>query len=166
LVRRRGTLGDFKIESLLAEPWFVPETTSLEEQLTAFRERRSHFALVVDEYGALQGLITLGDILEEIFGRIPDEFAKSERPGVRPQRDGSYLIDGTLPIRELNRELEWSLPDDEATTIAGLVIHEARTIPDVGQRFAFHGYTFEILRRQRNQITALRVTPPVRSTPL
>jgi len=115
---------------------------------------------VVDEYGTLQGLITLSDILEEIFGDIPDENAKVEKSGIRPQRDGSYLVDGTMPIREINRELDWNLPDDEATTIAGLVIHEARTIPEVGQRFAFHGYTFEILRRQRNQITALRVTAP------
>ncbi len=162
LVRRRGMLKDFDIRLLLAQPWFVPETMTLEEQLAAFREKHSHFALVVDEYGALQGLITLGDILEEIFGTIPDEYAKIEKTGIRPQADGSYLIDGTLPIRELNRALDWNLPDQEAITIAGLVIHEARTIPDVGQRFAFHGYTFEILRRQRNQITALRVTPPVR----
>ena len=112
---------------------------------------------MVDEYGALQGLITLGDILEEIFGDIPDEYAKVESSGIRALADGSYLIDGTLPIRELNRELDWDLPDEEATTIAGLVIHEARTIPDVGQRFAFHGIHFEILRRHRNQITAMRI---------
>jgi Mg2+/Co2+ transporter CorB len=163
LLRRRGVLKDFNLAPLLAEPWFVPETMTLEEQLSAFRERRSHFALVVDEYGTLQGLITLGDILEEIFGDIPDEYATAEPSEIRPQPDGSFLIDGTLPIRELNRELDWNLPDDEATTIAGLVIHEARAIPDVGQRFAFHGYTFEILRRHRNQITALRVTPPAQS---
>ncbi|HWU25306.1 MAG TPA: HlyC/CorC family transporter [Rhizomicrobium sp.] len=160
LVRRRGKISDLDIRSLLTQPWFVPETTSLEEQLAVFRQRRSHFALVVDEYGALQGLITLGDILEEIFGDIPDEYAKAEKAGVRPQPDGSFIVEGTLPIRELNRELDWNLPDDEATTIAGLVIHEARAIPDVGQRFAFHGYTFEITRRHRNQIMTLRVTPP------
>ncbi len=160
LVRRRGTLKDFDIQPLLAEPWYVPDTMTLEEQLNAFRERRSHFALVVDEYGALQGLITLGDILEEIFGDVPDEYAAAESSGIRPQPDGSYVIDGSLPIRDLNRALDWNLPDEEATTIAGLVIHEARTIPDVGQRFAFHGHTFEVLRRHRNQITALRVTPP------
>jgi Mg2+/Co2+ transporter CorB len=160
LVKRRGMIADFDILSLLAEPWFVPETMTLEEQLNAFRDRRSHIALVVDEYGALQGLITLGDILEEIFGDIPDEHTSLEPSSIRPQPDGTFLIDGTLPIRELNRDLDWNLPDEEATTIAGLVIHEARAIPDVGQRFAFHGYTFEILRRHRNQIMALRVTPP------
>jgi Mg2+/Co2+ transporter CorB len=164
LVRKRGVLDDFDVRPLLAEPWFVPETMTLEEQLNGFRERRSHFALVVDEYGALQGLITLGDILEEIFGDIPDEYAKVESSDVRAQADGSYLVAGPLPIRELNRELDWDLPDEEATTIAGLVIHEARTIPDVGQRFAFHGYTFEILRRQRNQITVLRIHPPKRKS--
>ena len=142
----------------------MPDTTTLEEQLDAFRERRSHFALVVDEYGALQGLVTLEDILDEIFGDIPDEHEAASRPDVRKQADGSYLVDGTVPVRELNRELDWNLPDDEATTIAGLVIHEARTIPEVGQRFAFFGFKFEILRRQRNQITALRVTPPSEST--
>ncbi|HWD26013.1 MAG TPA: HlyC/CorC family transporter [Rhizomicrobium sp.] len=155
----RGRAG-FDVAQLASEPWFVPETTTLEEQLVAFRDRRSHFALVVDEYGALQGLISLEDILDEIFGDIPDEHEEKGRPDVRKRPDGSYLIDGAVPIRELNRELDWNLPDEEATTIAGLVIHEARTIPDAGQRFAFFGYQFEILRRHRNQITALKVTPP------
>ena len=148
------------VASLATPPWFVPETTALEEMLALFRDQRTHFALVVDEYGALQGLITLEDILEEIFGDIPDEHEDEERPDVRKRPDGSYLIDGSVPIRDLNRDLDWNLPDEEATTIAGLVIHEARTIPEVGQRFAFFGFQFEILRRQRNQITALRVIPP------
>ncbi len=149
------------VPALATPPWFVPDTTTLEEQLASFRDRRSHFALVVDEYGALQGLITLEDILDEIFGDIPDEHEEKGRPDVRRRPDGSFLIDGSVPIRDLNRELEWSLPDDAATTIAGLVIHEARTIPEVGQRFAFFGYQFEIMKRQRNQVTALRVIPPV-----
>jgi Mg2+/Co2+ transporter CorB len=157
----RGRTG-VEVAALATPPWFVPETTTLEEQLAAFRDQRSHFALVVDEYGALQGLITLEDILDEIFGNIPDEHQEEGRPDVRRRPDGSYLIDGTVPVRELNRDLDWNLPDEEATTIAGLVIHEARTIPEVGQRFAFFGYQFEILRRQRNQITALRVIPPSR----
>ncbi|HXC56570.1 MAG TPA: transporter associated domain-containing protein, partial [Rhizomicrobium sp.] len=148
------------VAALATPPWFVPETTTLEEQLAAFRDRRSHFALVVDEYGALQGIITLEDILDEIFGDIPDEHEEEERPDVRRRPDGSFLVDGTVAVRELNRALDWNLPDEEATTIAGLVIHEARTIPEQGQRFAFFGYQFEILRRQRNQITALRVIPP------
>jgi Mg2+/Co2+ transporter CorB len=156
---RHGDFEGFDILSLMIEPWFVPDTTTLEEQLRAFRERRSHFALVVDEYGALQGVITREDILDEILGAIPDDQEDGARGGVRRQEDGSYIVNGATPIRDLNRELGWNLPDDEATTIAGLVIHEARTIPEARQRFAFHGYKFEVLRRQRNQITALRVTP-------
>ncbi len=149
------------VAALATAPWFVPNTTALEEVIPTFREKRSHLALVVDEYGVLQGLITLGDILDEIFGEIPDEHEEYARPDVRRRSDGSYLVDGSVPIRELNRDLDWNLPDEEATTIAGLVIHEARTIPEPGQRFAFFGYQFEILRRQRNQITALRIVPPV-----
>lgn len=159
-VRRRGQMAGFDILSLVEQAWFVPETTTLEEQLDAFREHRSHFALVVDEYGTLQGLITLTDILDEIFGHLPDEPESRSLPRFRPQSDGSYIVEGVIPVREINRELDWSLPDEEATTIAGLVIHEARAIPEVGQRFAFYGFKFEILRRQRNQITLLRLTPP------
>lgn len=161
LVKNGGSYAGVDPVSLATPPWFVPDTTTAEEQLESFREKRARFALVVDEYGALQGLVTLEDILDEIFGELPDEHEASARPDVRRRPDGSYLIDGTVPVRELNRDLDWNLPDEEATTIAGLVIHEARTIPEVGQRFAFFGYTFEILRRQRNQITAVRVTPPV-----
>ncbi len=162
LVEHKGDLATCNVVELATPPWYVPDTTTLEEQLDAFREQRTHFALVVDEYGALQGLVTLEDILAEIIGELPDENQIQERPDVRRRPDGSYLIDGSVPIRDLNRELDWNLPDETATTIAGLVIHEAQTIPDPGQRFAFFGYKFEVLRRQRNQITALRVTPPVK----
>ncbi|MGE0828400.1 MAG: HlyC/CorC family transporter [Hyphomonadaceae bacterium] len=137
-------------------PWFVPETTSAEDQLAEFLRRREHFALVVDEYGALMGLVTLEDILEEIVGDIKDEHDIAVQ-GVRPQPDGSVNVDGSVPIRDLNRAMDWDLPDDEAVTIAGLVIHEAQAIPEPGQRFAFHGYRFQVLRRSRNQITALRI---------
>jgi Mg2+/Co2+ transporter CorB len=162
-VRRKGSFESFDVLSLMTPAWFVPDTTTLEEQLAAFRERRSHFALVVDEYGGLQGLITREDIFDEIFGDIPDEHEATMRRSVRPQADGSYIVDGAVPIRDLNREFDWNLPDEEATTIAGLVIHEARTIPEPRQRFSFYGYKFEILRRQRNQITALRIVPPSRA---
>jgi len=165
VIERKGSVEGVDVAQLATPPWFVPETTTLEEQLSSFRDQRTHFALVVDEYGALQGLITLEDILEQIFGDIPDEHEDKERPDVRRRPDGSYLVDGTVPVRELNRDLDWNLPDNEATTIAGLVIHEARTIPEAGQRFAFFGYQFEILRRQRNQITALRIIPPASATP-
>jgi Mg2+/Co2+ transporter CorB len=162
MMERRGSLENMDILALASEPWFVPETTTLEEQLQAFRNRREHFALVVDEYGVLQGLVTLEDILEVIFGSIAEEHDQHTPDGVRPQADGSYNVDGWTPIRDLNRELHWNLPDESATTIAGLVIHEARVIPEVGQVFAFFGFKFEILRRQRNQIMALRITPPAR----
>jgi CBS domain containing-hemolysin-like protein len=146
----------FEIAEVMREAWFAPMTTSAEDQLAEFLRRREHFALVVDEYGALMGLVTLEDILEEIVGDIKDEHDIAVQ-GVRPQPDGSVNVDGTVPIRDLNRAMNWDLPDEEAVTVAGLVIHEAQAIPDPGQRFAFHGYRFQVLRRQRNQLTALRV---------
>lgn len=147
------------IKSIASKAWFIPETTSLREQLDTFLSERGHLALVVDEYGALMGLVTLEDILEEIVGEISDEH-DLHISGLRPQADGSIIVDGSVPVRDLNRAMEWDLSDEEATTIAGLVIHEAQTIPDVGQVFTFYGFKFEILRRQRNQIMALRISPP------
>ena len=158
LAAAKGELDKIDILGIAAKPWFVPETTSLQDQLNAFLRQKSHFALIVDEYGALMGLVTLEDILEEIVGEITDEH-DIEIPGIRPQADGSVVVDGTASIRDLNRAMDWDLPDDEANTIAGLVIHEAQTIPEVGQIFSFYGYKFEITRRQRNQIQGLRITP-------
>ena len=154
-----GELDHLDVVELATPPWFIPDSTTLQEQLQAFRQRREHFALVVDEYGSLMGVVTLEDILEEIVGDIADEHDVAVA-GVRPQSDGSYIVDGSVPIRDLNREFEWRLPDDEAATIAGLILYEARQIPDVGQVFRFYGFRFEIAKRQRNQITSLRVTPP------
>jgi Mg2+/Co2+ transporter CorB len=153
-----GEAAKVDIASLLTPPWFVPDTRPVSEQLKAFRRRKTPFALVVDEYGEVQGLVTLEDILEEIVGDITDEHDVAV-PGVRRQPDGSVNVDGAVPIRDLNRVMDWNLPDAEATTIAGLVIHEARTIPDVGQSFTFHGFRFRVLRRSRNRITALRIQP-------
>jgi Mg2+/Co2+ transporter CorB len=146
------------IAALATEPWFVPDTTPLFEQLRAFRRRKTHFAIVVDEYGVVMGHVTLEDILEEIVGDIADEH-DVDIPGVRPQPDGSVNVDGGVPIRDLNRVMDWHLPDEEATTIAGLVIHESQSIPEPGQSFTFHGFRFRVLRRSRNRITALRITP-------
>ncbi|MEX2650613.1 MAG: HlyC/CorC family transporter [Alphaproteobacteria bacterium] len=146
------------VRKIAREPWFVPDTTTLAEQLDAFRRRQAHFALVVDEYGSLMGLVTIEDIIEEIVGEIEDEHDVPV-PGVAPQPDGSFIVDGTVPIRDLNREFGWRLPEDEASTIAGLVIHEAQQIPTVGQTFVFHGFRFEIRARQRNQVTSLRLAP-------
>jgi Mg2+/Co2+ transporter CorB len=139
-------------------PWFIPDTTSLKEQLSQFLKGQTQMALVVDEYGEVQGLITLEDILEEIVGQIADEHDTQDM-AIRPQTDGTVNVDGSVPIRDLNRQMDWALPDDEATTVAGLVIHEAQTIPEPGQVFTFHGYRFEVLRKNRNKISALRVKP-------
>ncbi len=153
---RAGGPGDLDIEKVASPPWFIPDSINLLDQLRAFRARREHFAVVVDEYGTFQGVVTLEDILEEIVGDIDDEHdVSAARP--RRQPDGSFVVAGTATIRDLNRELDWSLPDEEATTVAGLVLHEARTIPAVGQEFLFHGVRFTVLRRSRNQVTQLRV---------
>ncbi|MCB1548039.1 MAG: HlyC/CorC family transporter [Hyphomicrobiaceae bacterium] len=146
------------IVALATDPWFVPDATMLKDQLNAFLRRKQHFALVVDEYGEVQGLVTLEDILEEIVGQISDEHDVQD-PAIRPQADGTVNVDGTVAIRDLNRHMDWNLPDEEATTIAGLVIHEAQIIPEPGQAFTFYGYRFEILRKSRNRITAIRITP-------
>lgn len=153
-----GDMNDVAILDIAVEPWFVPETTSLQEQLDAFLHKRMHFALIVDEYGAIQGLVTLEDILEEIVGEITDEHDVTHA-GIRPQPNGTLHVDGSVSVRDLNRLMDWNLPDEEATTVAGLVIHEAQTIPEPGQAFNFHDFRFEILRKHRNQITALRITP-------
>ena len=153
-----GDASKLKVEAIALETWFVPDTTSLRDQLKAFLGKKTHFALVVDEYGEVMGLVTLEDILEEIVGDIKDEHDISVQ-GVRVQPDGSVNVDGSVPIRDLNRAMDWDLPDEEATTIAGLVIHEARAIPDVGQVFTFHGFRFQVLRKSRNRITLLRILP-------
>ena len=151
-----GDTAKIDVSTIALPPWFVPEMRSVSEQLKAFRRRKTHFALVVDEYGEVEGMVTLEDILEEIVGDISDEHDVVVA-GVRAQPDGSVVVDGSVPIRDLNRAMDWHLPDEEATTIAGLVIYEARSIPERGQSFTFHGFRFRVLRRERNRITALRI---------
>ena len=153
-----GEVKDFKVESIALAPWFVPETTPVQDQLQAFLKRKTHFALVVDEYGVVMGLVTLEDILEEIVGDIADEHDLIVQ-GVRLMSDGSVIVEGSVPIRDLNRAMAWDLPDEEATTIAGLVINEARAIPESGQVFSFHNFRFEVLRKTRNRITSLKIMP-------
>ena len=145
------------IEKLMAAPWFIPDTTDLLEQLQEFRKRHEHFAIVVDEYGDLMGIVTLEDVLEEIVGEIVDEYDTTQS-GISIQSDRSVIVDGTIPVRDLNRQLEWNLVEDCSTTIAGLVIHEVRRIPEAGAIYILYGYRFEILRRQRNQISLLKIT--------
>lgn len=162
LLRALNDVGnDFRridIMKVASKPWFVPDTTTLQDQLNAFLRRKSHFALVVDEYGELEGLVTLEDIIEEIVGEIADEH-DLEMQGVKQEADGSVVVDGSVPIRDLNRALDWRLPDEEATTIAGLVIHETQTIPDEKQAFTFHGMRFVVLKRDKNRIVRLRIKP-------
>ncbi|WP_457649022.1 HlyC/CorC family transporter [Profundibacter sp.] len=152
-------LNDFDVMKVAKKPYFVPETTTLNDQMRKFLRRHAHFALVVDEYGSLQGLITLEDILEEIVGEITDEFDKDDEPTIGKSEDGEYVVEGAMTIRDLNRATDWNLPDEEAITVAGLVIHEAQMIPAEGQVFSFHGFRFEVLERQANRITKLKIRP-------
>ncbi len=156
--RRAATRASSRSRIWRSNPGSFPKSTTLRDQLQAFLRRKTHSALVVDEYGVVQGLITLEDIIEEIVGDIRDEHDEAV-VGARKQRDGSVVVDGSVTIRDLNRAMGWSLPDEEAATVAGLVIHEARAIPEPRQTFSFHGFRFEVLRKQRNRIAALRVTP-------
>jgi Mg2+/Co2+ transporter CorB len=158
VIKAKGDIKSVDVMAIVREPWFIPDTTNLKDQLAEFRRKKAHFALVVDEYGALQGLVTLEDILEEIVGEIDDEH-DAVLTALRRQSDGSIHVDGDLAIRDLNRAMDWDLPDEDAVTIAGLVIHEARTIPEPGQTFIFYGRKFQIMRRQRNQITAIKISP-------
>lgn len=155
-----GDLGKVDVGNAMMEPWFIPESTTLFNQLQAFRRRREHLAMVVDEYGALTGMITMEDVLEEIVGQIDDEHDVTV-PGVRPQPDGTFIVDGKVTLRDLKRDLDWRLPDEEYSTVAGLLLFESQRIPSVGQVFNFYDFRFEILKKQRNQITLVRVTPPV-----
>ena len=147
----------FDVTGVAMEPYFVPETTTLDDQMRQFLRRHTHFALVVDEYGSLQGLITLEDILEEIVGEITDEMDTGDEPDLRRSEDGHFVVDGGMTIRDLNRASDWDLPDEEANTVAGLVIHEAQMIPTVGQIFSFHGFRFEVTEREANRITELKI---------
>ena len=151
-----GSLDNFNILDVAMEPYFVPETTSLDDQMREFLRRKSHFALVVDEYGSLQGLITLEDILEEIVGEIADEHDVHDEE-ITAAEDGAVVVDGATTIRDLNRSCDWDLPDEEANTVAGLIIHEAQTIPTEGQEFSFYGYRFEVLERERNRLAKVRI---------
>jgi Mg2+/Co2+ transporter CorB len=152
-------LEHFDVTVVAADPYFVPETTTLDDQMRSFLRKHAHFALVVDEYGSLQGLITLEDILEEIVGEITDEFDTDLETQVTSTPDGQFNVEGVMTIRDLNRANDWNLPDDEANTVAGLVIHEAQMIPTVGQVFSFHGFRFEVLDREGNRLTSLKIKP-------
>jgi Mg2+/Co2+ transporter CorB len=152
-------LDKLKVKDLLMEPWFIPETTTLLQQLQEFQKRREHFALVVDEYGTLEGVVTLEDILEEIVGNIEDETDTANESGsnLKKDKDGFYLLDGQMPIRDLNRELNWNLSDENFVTVAGYLLDMTESIPQEGQRFVFDGFEFEIVKRMRNQLKKIKV---------
>jgi magnesium and cobalt exporter, CNNM family len=152
-------IDSFNLLDVAMSPYFVPETTTLDDQMRQFLRRHTHFALVVDEYGALQGLITLEDILEEIVGEITDEMDQEPEAQLRRDEAGDWIVEGGMTIRDLNRSMDWSLPDEEANTVAGLVIHEAQMIPTSGQVFSFHGFRFEVSGRIDNRITLLKIRP-------
>jgi Mg2+/Co2+ transporter CorB len=151
-------LGNIDIMKIAQKPWFVPDATNLKDQLNAFLRRKAHVAIVIDEYGEFEGLVTLEDILEEIVGEIADEHDLDVQ-GVSQQADGSVIVDGSVPVRDLNRAFDWSLPDEDATTVAGLVIHESQIIPEEKQAFTFHGMRFIVLKRSKNRITKLSLRP-------
>ena len=153
----KGKISNIKIKEILVKPWFIPDTTILGAQLHEFRAQKQHLALVIDEYGVLQGLVTLEDIIEEIVGRIDDEHDKHSASEIILDAEGNYLVNGSMTIRDLNREQNWNLPDAEASTIAGLVIHEAQMIPEIGQAFEFHNLHFTILDKKNNQITKIKI---------
>jgi Mg2+/Co2+ transporter CorB len=148
-----------EIMSLVTNPWFVPEANTLSNQLLQFRKKRMHMAIVVDEYGDLVGLVTLEDILEEIVGQIDDEYDQSPAGKIKKFKNGQIEVDGDMSIRDLNRHMDWNLPDDIATTIAGLIIHESETIPTIGQQFLFHNLSFKVLKRKENQVTRVAISP-------
>ena len=157
-LRRRNfkDINSVKLSELMSQPYFAPETTLLLDQLEVFKTRREHFAVVVDEYGDFRGIVTLEDIIEEIVGEIDDE-TDIKVKGVKAQPDGSFIIDGSVTIRDLNRSLGWYLPDQNANTIAGLVLYESKTIPEPGQEFRFHNIRFRILQKKANFISQLRL---------
>jgi Mg2+/Co2+ transporter CorB len=159
LRRCGGDVSRINIAGALMEPWFIPQSTTLFDQLQAFRRRREHFAIMVDEYGLFEGVITLEDILEEIVGQIDDEHDVAAT-GIHPQADGTYIVEGKVTIRDLNRDFDWRLPSENYSTVAGLLLFESQRIPSVGQTYTFHGFRFEILKKQRNQISSVRITPP------
>jgi len=138
--------------------WFIPETTSVLDQLQEFKKKQRHLAFVVDEYGALMGIVTLEDIIEEIVGDIEDEHDIKIK-GAKKSKDGKYTISGNVTIRDMNREFGWNLPDKNASTLAGLIFHEIKTIPEPGKIFSFYGFRFEIINVRKNHIELVRVIP-------
>ena len=151
----------FNIKSLCQKPWFIPESTRLDNQLLEFKRRKEHFSIVVDEYGEFLGIVTLEDIIEEIVGEIDDEHdvlkISKGSEDIKSISSKSYLVKGNVTIRELNKELNINIPVSNTSTVAGLVLYESRTIPKKGQIFSFFDLKFEILSKKNNQITLVKI---------
>lgn len=162
LLRSGGDASQLNIRKVMTKPWFVPESVPVEKQLSGFLKRHTHMALVLNETGAVEGLVTLEDIIEEIVGEISDEHDEPDDDssfGIEPQADSSYVVDGTISIRDLNRSLDWDLPDDEVTTVAGIVISAAKRIPDPQQEYLAHGYRFKVLEMDRHRVARVQIFP-------
>ena len=159
-IEKKGNYKEIKIEEIMTKPWFIPDTTTLKQQLQLFRSRREHFAVVVDEYGDLQGIVTLEDILEEIVGEINDEsdISSIDIMGIKKVGEKTYLIDGQVPLRDLNRKFNWDLNDENAVTLAGYLLEMTRSIPEQGQKFVFNNLQFEIIKRNKNQISQIKIS--------
>ena len=155
----QGQLDILKIKENLIKPWFVPETTKAKDQLNEFIQRKEKLAFVVDEYGELMGLISMEDIIEEIVGNIFDEKDFSTI-GIRKIDINTYRIRGDVNIRDINRELDIQIPDTFYSTIAGYIIHETESFPDVGQIFSFGDIRYEIVNKNKNQITQIKMVLP------
>lgn len=166
-VDKNNDFSKIKVRELMSKPWFIPENTTLLQQLQLFRARREHFAIVVDEYGTLQGIVTLEDILEEIVGDINDEsdIQNLDTMGIRKSGEKSFLADGQVPIRDLNRKFGWSISDECAVTVAGYLLDMTQSIPEQGQKFVFEGFEFEIIKRNKNQISLVKITPQENENP-
>ena len=141
----------------LIKPLFIPETTSLKEQLKMHLNTKKKLAIVVDEYGVLMGMISLEDIMEEIVGDITDEIDEGLTTVIKNE-DGTLTINGGTEIRDINRIYNWDLPEEEANTLSGLIVHESRSFPTEGQVFNYYGFIFEILEVKDNLIHKIKVS--------
>lgn len=144
------------LEALLEEPYFVPEGTPLSTQLVQFQKVRQRFALVVDEYGDIQGIVTLEDILEEIVGEFTTDPAAEDEDIVR-ESDSTFLVNGTANIREMNRVLDWALPTEGPKTLNGLILEFLETIPESGTCLKIEGYPMEIIETKENRVRLARI---------
>jgi Mg2+/Co2+ transporter CorB len=147
------------LRELLVEPYFIPEGTPLNRQLLGFQSARQRMGLVVDEYGDIQGLVTLEDIMEEIVGELSQSTELRDRDVVG-ERDGGFLVRGTTNLRNLNRHMEWDLPVDGPRTVNGLMLERMETIPQVGDQIVVSGYEIEVIQRTAHGVKLVLLKRP------